>query len=243
MLPERLAWIVALSVALVVAGCGPVIVPREGHRIFNPAYSFALDWRDRDEWQKPDEVMAALALGEGDVVADIGAGSGYFTERFARRVGASGRVYATDVQDAMLARLRARVAERALANVEVVRATFDDPNLPDACCKVVFFSSVYNEIDGRVAYLRKVARTLEPGGRVAVLEYRPEADQPGPPRAMRLDPQDVIAEFASAGFTLVARHEFVDREYFLVFESGGPAARGRSRAMRKRSAARRVARP
>src|SRR5215470_4202374 len=151
----------AIATALALAGCGPVVVDRDGHRVFNPAYSFALDWRDRDAWQKPDEVVAALGLAEGDVVADVGAGTGYFLERLSRRVGASGHVYATDVQEAMLARLRARVADRGLSNVDVVHAEFDDPNLPDACCAVVFFSSVYNEIEGRLAYMRKVARALE----------------------------------------------------------------------------------
>jgi ubiquinone/menaquinone biosynthesis C-methylase UbiE len=212
----RLARVVALSCALAAASCGPVIVVRDGHRIFNPTYTFALDWK-RDEWQKPDQVVAALALADGDAVADIGAGSGYFSERFSRAVGPSGRVYATDVQDAMLARLRRRIAALGLTNVEIVRAAFDDPALPDACCTIVFFCSVYNEIDGRVAYMRKVARALEPGGRVAILEYRPDADAPGPPPAMRLDPHQVIEELASAGFTLVARHEFIDRQYFLAF--------------------------
>ena len=209
-----------------------MIVVRDGHRVFNPAYNFALDWWDRDEWQKPDQVMSALAIGEGDVVADIGAGSGYFSERFSRRVGASGHVYATDVQEPMLARLRTRVADRGLTNVEVVRAAFDDPSLPDGCCTVVFFSSVYKEIDGRVAYVRKLARALEPGGRVAVLEYRPDADGPGPPHEMRLDPSQVIEEFGNAGFTLVASHEFIDRQYFLVFEPAPVNDRTSTRAGR-----------
>ena len=216
--PDRFGSVVALAFALAVESCGPVIVVREGHHVFNPAYNFALDWGDRDAWQKPDQVMRALGLAEGDTVADVGAGTGYFSERFSRTVGASGRVYATDVQDAMLARLRTRVSDHHLANVEVVRGAFDDPRLPDACCTVVFFSSVYKEIDDRVPYMRKVTRALAPGGRVAILEYRPETDEPGPPRAMRLDPQQVIDELASASFTLVARHEFIDRQYFLVFE-------------------------
>ena len=220
-LPEGCARVVALSFMLAIGSCGPVIVVRDGHRVFNPAYHFALDWKDRDEWQKPDEVVRALGLAEADAVADIGAGSGYFSERFSRQVGPSGRVYATDAQDAMVGRLRARVTDRGLTNVTVVHAAFDDPTLPDACCKVVFLCSVYNEIDGRVAYMRKVARALEPGGRVAILEYRPEADDPGPPRAMRLEPRRVIEELDSAGFRLVARHEFIDRQYFLVFEPAG----------------------
>ena len=223
-LTERLVDL-AMPLMFVVVSCGPVVVVRDGHRVFNPAYTFALDWHDRDVWQKPEDVMSVLDVVEGDVVADIGAGSGYFSEWLSRRVGPSGRVYATDVQDAMLSTLRRRVVDRGLTNVEVVRATFDDPTLPDACCKVVLFSSVYKEIDGRVAYMRKVTHALEPGGRVAILEYRPDAAGPGPPPELRLDARQVIDELGTAGFALVARHEFIDRQYLLVFAPANDAAR------------------
>jgi precorrin-6B methylase 2 len=118
-------------------------VERDAHRVFNPFYTGILEARDRDEWQQSDRVMDALGLGEGSVVADVGAASGWFSERFSRRVGASGRVYATDVQDIIIERLHARVAARGLHNVQAVRAAYDDPTLPDACCEVIFFSSVY----------------------------------------------------------------------------------------------------
>jgi ubiquinone/menaquinone biosynthesis C-methylase UbiE len=150
-------------------------------------------------------------------VADVGAGSGYFTERFARRLGAGGFVFATDVQDEMLDRLSERVAESGLANVSVVTARFDDPSLPEACCDLVFFSSVYKEIDARVAYMEKVRRVLRPGGRVAILEYRPDWDGAGPPPADRLRPEIVTQEMAAAGFDLREQHDFLARQYFLVF--------------------------
>jgi ubiquinone/menaquinone biosynthesis C-methylase UbiE len=194
----------------------------EGRRVYNPAWAWALEV-GRDGWQQPDAVLSALALPESAVVADIGAGGGYFTERFARAL-PTGRVFATDVQDGMIERLDERVRRRGLANVEVVRAGFDDPGLPERCCDLVFLSSVYKEIQERVAYMGRVRRLLRPGGRVAILEFRPGAPGAGPPEAMRLAPETIIAELARAGFVLAESHDFLPRESFLVFavDSGAP---------------------
>ena len=197
------------------------MVEREGHRIFNPAYLRFLDSSRRDAWQKPEAVLDALAIPKGAVVADIGAGGGYFTERLVRRVGPAGLVYATDVQDEMIGALERRVAERGLANVRVVRAAFDDPTLQEACCDLVFFSSVYKEIDARVDYMKKVAGVLRHGARVAILEFRPGALSWGPPRGDRLSAQTVTQEMVAAGYTFVASHDFLPRQYLLVFASGG----------------------
>ena len=207
----------ALALVSLLLGCAPSLIERDGHRVFNPFYLFYLDCRSRDAWQQPERVIDALALAPDAVVADVGAGSGYFTERFARRLGAGGFVFATDVQDEMLDRLSERVAESGLANVSVVTARSDDPSLPEACCDLVFFSSVYKEIDERVAYMEKVRRVLRPGGRVAILEYRPDWDGAGPPPADRLRPEIVTQEMAAAGFDLREQHDFLARQYFLVF--------------------------
>lgn len=202
--------------ALAAAACGPIMVEREGHRVYNPNYLSFLDMAPRDAWQLPEEVLEALALPPDAVIADIGAGGGYFTERFAGRLPA-GRVYATDVQDEMIERLGERVREHALDNVTVVRGGFDDPGLPEPCCDLVFFSSVYKEIDGRVAYMRKVRRLLRPGGQVAILEFRPGAPWAGPPADVRMAAEEIAAELAEAGFVLVESHDFLPREWFLVF--------------------------
>ena len=118
----------------------------EGHRVFNPFYRAFLDATERDAWQKPEEVIRALALAPGSTVADVGAGTGYFTTRLAAAVGAGGRVYATDVQDAMILALEERVEREALRNVTVVRAGFDGPSLPEHCCDVVLLANVYKEL-------------------------------------------------------------------------------------------------
>jgi ubiquinone/menaquinone biosynthesis C-methylase UbiE len=212
----------AICALIAFAACPQPVIDYEGHEVFNPTFLPYLESSRRDTWQKPDEVIAALALAPGAVVADIGAGGGYFSERFASVVGPAGRVYATDVQGAMIEALQKRVKERELSNVTVVRADFDDPGLPAACCDLVFFSSVYKEIDGRVAYMEKVAALLRPGGRVAILEFRPGVPGAGPPQAMRLSRAQVVGELAAAGFALVESHDFLSREYFLIFARQRP---------------------
>jgi len=219
----RRAGAACLALIVPLVGCGPVMLEREGHRVFNPRWLFVLESERRDEWQKPDEVIAALELSPSATVADIGAGGGYFTVRLARQL-SEGHVYATDVQDEMIEALQRRVATEKLRNVDVVHAAFDDPTLPKACCHLAFFSGVYKEIDERVAYMRRVRPILRSGGRVAILGFRPEARGLGPPSEMRLAPERVVEEMAAAGFTLMARHEFVARQYLLVFavRTGAP---------------------
>ncbi len=197
--------------------CGATTIDRQGHRIFNPNYLFYLesDWRDR--WQKPADVIKALEISNTAVVADIGAGGGYFTEKFSKYLGPSGHVYAVDVQDVMIERLKERVARRGLDNVEVIRGEFDDPMLPEASCDLAFFSSVYKEIDGRIDYMKKIKTALKPGGRVAIIEYLPGLVGIGPPQEMRLQPEQVIQELSAAGFTLIKSYDFLPREYFLIF--------------------------
>ena len=197
--------------------CGPTTIDQQGHRIFNPNYLFYLETERRDKWQKPAEVLKALEISNTAVVADIGAGGGYFTEKFSKYLGPSGHVYATDVQDVMIAKLKQRVAKRRLNDVEVIRGEFDDPMLPPASCDLAFFSSVYKEIDGRIDYMKKIKTALKPEARVAIIEFLPGLKTAGPPMEMRLQPEQVIQELSAAGFTLIKSYDFLPREYFLIF--------------------------
>ena len=148
-------------VALGLSGCTAEMKAR--------AYAGA----DRDEWQQPERVVAALEIEPGDRVGDLGSGGGYFTFRLAEAVGSSGRVYALDVDAAMNERLEELVAERGAENVEVILAAPKDPNLPEPV-DLLFTSNTYHHIDDRQAYFERVANSLRPGGRVAVLEFRDE---------------------------------------------------------------------
>jgi ubiquinone/menaquinone biosynthesis C-methylase UbiE len=171
----------------------------------------------RDAWQKPDEVVALLGIGAGDRVADVGAGGGYFTFRFADAVGETGRVYAVDVDEDLLAYLDERVRDEGRANVEVVRATFDDPKLPDGEVDLVFVSNTYHHIQERPAYFRRLLLDLAPNGRVAILELD---DRSWLPRTMgHFTPAEAVAaEMNEAGYRLEARHEGLERQSFQIFE-------------------------
>jgi SAM-dependent methyltransferase len=212
-----------LLAAIACLACPGTMHEVEGRRVFNPLYRVFLDRPERDRWQKPDEVLHALRLAPGSAVADVGAGTGYFSGRLARAVGDDGKVFATDVQDEMIRALEERVAREGLRNVSVVRAGFDDPSLPPACCDLVLFANVYKEIAERPAYLRRLAPALRAGGRVAIIDFHPDAPGAGPPREARLPEQQVVAELGEAGFLLAERHDFLPRQYFLLFarEPGG----------------------
>jgi ubiquinone/menaquinone biosynthesis C-methylase UbiE len=168
----------------------------------------------------PNEVMDALTISESDVVADIGAGGGYFTRRFSDRVGPGGRVYASDVQREMIDQLTARDTEAGYDNVEIVLSEFEDPRLPPGCRNLAFSGNVYKEIVNRSAYIVRLRSILKPEGRVAIMGFRPVDGFPGPPEDVRLSREQVIQEIEEAGFQLTESFDFLFRQYLLVFAPG-----------------------
>ncbi len=189
----------------------------EGHRIFNPAYLWFLESEQRDKWQKPDQVIEALEVFEGDVVADIGAGGGYFTEKFSKAVGRNGHVFAVDVQDIMISRLKERVRANKLDNVTVIKGKFETSTLPAKAIDIAFFSSVYKEIDGRIEYMKQMRKSLKKGGRVAILEFYKQPELVGPEFVDRMYEKQVLEEMETAGFYLTKSFDFLPKEYFFVF--------------------------
>ncbi len=222
---SMIRWWWVLLLPWLTTSCVSIMTNYRGHKVFNPLYLFYLESPKRDQWQMPEQVLDALHLSEGSVVADIGAGGGYFTEKLSRRVGVGGHIYATDVQAVMIRKLEKRVRTRGLANVSVIRGEFHDPKLPAGKCDWLFLSSVYKEIDQRVAYMKTARQALKRRGRVAIIEYRMDTKEPGPPRKYRLPEPQVKAEMEAAGFRLVERFDFLPREYFLVFERSDSESR------------------
>jgi arsenite methyltransferase len=174
-------------------------------------YAQILNDPERDSWQKPHEVVMALALRPDEVVADIGAGTGYFSRRFARH---AAKVFAVDID----AKVLAIAAEGAPANLITVLAAPDDPKLAPASVDTVFFCDVLHHIQNRVAYLTKLAAALKPGGRIVVVDFykRPLPVGPGP--AMKLSEEEVEREFASAGFRKTKQLDLLPYQYLLFFE-------------------------
>ena len=154
--------------------------PEHHGRLFPPQDLGLLEGPDREEWQKPDQILDALAVADGSRVADIGAGAGWFTIRLARRVGPNGVVYAQDVQRQMLEAIRRRVAREGLRNVETRLGSDSTPNLPEGSLDAVLVVDVYPEVENRVAFLRNLAQALKSGGRIGIVNYKPGRGGPGP---------------------------------------------------------------
>ena len=212
---------VALAVVLAVGGAlvavdGVVAQQDRGRRLFRPDELGVLEGPDRDAWQKPDLVMDALRIGEGSVVADLGAGSGWFTVRLARRVGPNGQVYAQDVQPEMLEAIKPRVDREGFRNVLYVRGDADDPKLPQGALDAVLIVDSYHEFRNPVMLLHRLGASLRSGGRIGIVNFTLEGGGPGPPLAERVDAQKVIDEAAQAGLRLVSRETFLDFQYLLI---------------------------
>ncbi len=173
-----------------------------GHHRFDDAakWSAIFDAPERDAWQKPDVVIAALTLAPNDVVTDIGAGTGYFTMRIARAV-PDGKVLAVDIEPTMVAHLRDRASKEQLANVVAVEGGATDPKLPEPA-NVALMVDTAHHIEGRVAYFTTLRAQMKPGARMVVVEFHADRDTPiGPPRAMRIAHEQLARELASAGWT------------------------------------------
>ncbi len=173
-------------------------------------YARVLEDPSRDTWQRPHEVITALQLRPDEVIADIGAGTGYFARRFARH---AGQVLAVDID----AQLLAIAAKDAPPNFKTVLAAPDDPKLAPNSVDTVFFCDVLHHIAGRPAYYAKLKSALKPGGRIVVVDFHKRALPVGPPPATKLSIQQVRDELRSAGFLETAAFDILAHQYFLVF--------------------------
>lgn len=172
----------------------------------------------RDQWQRPAEVVAVLALKRGQTACDIGAGPGYFTLRLAEAVGQEGRVYAVDIEPRILAALRDRLAESGTANVVPILGLPGDPLLPPATCDVALIVDTYHHFPDGPAYLRRLARSLRPGGRIVNIDYDKRPTPVGPPLDHRLSRSEFIKEAAAAGLEVVGEPILLPYQYLLILQ-------------------------
>ncbi len=209
-------WVLALLLAAAPITESQMTAQRAGShsRLFPPENLGLLEGPDRHIWQRPDQIMDALKIAEGSRVADIGAGSGWFTIRLARRVGPNGLVYAQDVQRQMLEAIRRRVAKEGLLNVQTRLGQGSDPGLPASSLDAVLLVDVYSEVEDRVTFLRNVARSLKPGGRIGIVNYKPGKGGPGPD--LRVDPMMVEGDAKAAGLQISSRETFLPYQYLLI---------------------------
>jgi predicted methyltransferase len=204
--------------ALALAAIAPAAAqsPHTRQHSFGDAekWSHVFDDPKRDAWQKPHQVIQALALQPGALVADLGAGTGYFAVRLANMV-PKGRVYGVDIEPDMVKYLAERAKREKRGNLVAVAGAPDDPRLPEKV-DLILLVDVYHHIEAREDYFRRLRGYLKPGGRVAVIDFRLDSAE-GPPKAARIAPERVSAELKAAGYALAQEHGFLPNQYFLVF--------------------------
>ena len=179
-------------------------------------YAKSFDDPKRDVWQMPDRVIAGLGLMAGNSVADIGAGTGYFTVRLAKSA-ATPKVFASDIEPNMVRYLQHRAMTERLTNVMAVQARADSPNLPEAV-DVVLIVDTFHHIPNRVAYFTALKTSLKPGGRVAIVDFKKGSPE-GPPEEFKFTPDQISAEMGKAGYALQASHAFLPRQMFLIYRA------------------------
>ena len=189
------------------------------HGLHNDPKSYigALEDPKRDAYQKPHEVLAALNLKPGEVIADIGAGSGYFTFRLSHFVGDKGKIYAVDVSPDMILHINRRIRELKATNVVSILADPDDPLLAEQSINRFFICDVWHHVENPSKYLATMKKMLKPGGEIVMIDFHKKEMPVGPPPQMKIAREDLIKQMESNGFRLAKEHTFLPYQYFLVF--------------------------
>jgi ubiquinone/menaquinone biosynthesis C-methylase UbiE len=186
------------------------------HRFDDPArFAKSFDDPARDGWQMPGRVIAALQLQPDSQVADIGAGTGYFSMKLSKAV-PKGTVFAVDVEPKMLDFLRNRAKAEHVTNVVPVQAAASSPNIPKPVDAILIVNT-YHHLPSRASYFADLKRSLKPGGRIAIIDFRKDAPS-GPPPEFRFDAAQIVAEMEQAGYRVAARHDFLPHQHFVIFE-------------------------
>lgn len=198
--------------------------PQTGHHgahdrshFADPA-KFVGSWNaaERDAWQKPEEILSAMALQEGATVVDLGAGTGYLIPKLSGAVGPSGTVIAADIEPAMVTFLTSAAKEQAWENVRPQLSSADDPNLAPRSVDAIVALNVWHHVENRVAYGRKLAAALKPGGTFVIVDFLPEPTEGfGPPLRMRLSATRMQTELEEAGFAVSLVEESLPRQYIV----------------------------
>ncbi len=173
-----------------------------GREIAHVMGAIAIPWLERPEREKeedPPKVLEALELKEGQVIADLGAGSGYYSFRIAPKVGEKGKVLAIDIQEEMIQEVKKRAAQQKVTNVETIKCTETDPKLPEGTVDLVLMVDVYHELAFPYEVMKAVRKSLKPGGRVALVEFRKEDPKVPIKEVHKMSEEQIKKEMAVVG--------------------------------------------
>jgi ubiquinone/menaquinone biosynthesis C-methylase UbiE len=203
-------------------GIGKFYLGREIARVMGHQ---AADWLDRPEREKEERLsllLKALKLHPGDVVADVGAGSGYLTFPVAELVAPKGRVLAVDIQPEMLAILRERIKARKVTNIELIQGTETDPKLPDGRVDLILLVDVYHELSHPYEMASAMTKALKPGGRIVFVEYRLEDPKVPIKLVHRMSQRQLLKEMASHPLRHVETLDILPWQHVMIFERKAP---------------------
>lgn len=199
-------------------GTGRFYMDREIAQVMGPGGIPWLDRPQREDEERPAMVIDALELRNGEVVADLGAGSGYFTFRIAPKVGKAGKVLAVEIQDEMIETLRHRATAQKVTNVEVVKGSESNPNLPANGVDLVLMVDVYHELAYPFEVMTSVRKALKSGGRVVFVEYRKEDPQVRIKEVHKMSVTQLEKEMKAVGLTRLRTVETLPQQHIVVFE-------------------------
>ena len=218
---NKIQIVVLLFAVLIISGCAEKQdkpTPASQVRFDDiQVWIKAFEDPDRYKWQKPEEVIKTMNIRLSDEIADIGAGTGYFTRRFAFAA-LAGKAIGLDVEPSMVRYMKENAKKLGLKNYEARVVKTDDPELGRETTDIVFLCDTYHHIDNRVEYFSKVAGSLKNGGRLVVVDFYKKALPYGPPPHHKLAKEIVISELEEAGYKLLRSHDFLPYQYFLEFE-------------------------
>ncbi|MFT4979355.1 MAG: ubiquinone/menaquinone biosynthesis C-methylase UbiE, partial [Myxococcota bacterium] len=183
-------------------------------------WSAVFDSPERDAWQRPEALIAAIDIPVGAAVADIGAGTGYFLPHLAAAVGGEGTVYAVDVESSLINHMTRRALSAGLMQVKPILGTFDDAHLPEGSVDRVLMVNTYHHVAEREDYFRRLQGAMRPGGQLIVVDFTLDTER-GPPVSHRLAPDVVTAELGAAGWTAAGAVDVLPDQYVLIFEQSG----------------------
>lgn len=207
-------------------GIGKFYLGREIAHVMGPGGILWLERSERETEERPQDVIDALQIKPGQTIADLGAGSGYYSFRIAALVGPTGKVLAIDIEPAMLEVIAQRARREGIANIATVRSSTQDPNLAPRSVDLLFMVDVYHELEFPYEVMTKVRAALKPGGRVALVEYRAEDPDVQIKPVHKMSERQVRREMQAAGFKHVQTVRTLPLQHLILFENGSPPPRG-----------------